>query len=393
MKIYLHIGLEKTGTTSIQQFLTYKREELIQQNILYPKSLYLPNNEYISVAFRDSRYVDDLRVKHNIIRHDQILNFRNKIKESLKQEIDKYHPDILIISNEHISSRLSDEEERKNLINFLKNFSNDITVIVYLRRQDKLLESLYSTSIISGNTYSFEKFFQQIKNRHDLHFYTLLKQWGKYVPKEKMIVKKFDKFSLFNNDIVDDFIKTLNLNIRKDKTFKDNTSLGYKKLEFLRRFNRYMPMIKDKKINFFRGNIINLLKQINIENDFKIKMTKSQIIKLMQLYNEENMKVSKEFFGSKENIFAFNLDDVQTDHKVSEDEYFEIFSKLWEKRQIEMEKIKVKNMILNANNLILKNNFELANDILKKIKSLPYITELKLNNEIKNLEKKLLNKH
>jgi hypothetical protein len=389
LKIYLHIGLEKTGTTSIQEFLTYKRDELINKKILYAKSLHLPNNEYISVAFRNEEYVDDLRIKHNITNPLQILKFREIIKDNLQQEINKYNPDILIISNEHISSRIKEEEERKNLINFLRNFSDDITMIVYLRRQDKFLESLYSTSIISGNTYSFEKFFQQIIYRQDLHFYKFLKSWEEFINKKNIIVRNFEKNSLYKNDIVEDFIKILNLDIKKDKNFKNNTSLGFKKLAFLRHFNMFSPMIKNNKFNYFRGNIVNILRNIKIENDSKIKLTLNQLKILSNLYDEENKKVSKEYFQSNENIFRFDFNDIQNEHKVKMIEHFEIFSKIWEKRQIEFERLKIKNMLLQAKLAIKNNNKNVAENILNHIKKLPYINELNLNNEIQEIKNML----
>ena len=36
MKLYLHIGQSKTGTTSLQYFFQKNRQNLIQNKILYP---------------------------------------------------------------------------------------------------------------------------------------------------------------------------------------------------------------------------------------------------------------------------------------------------------------------------------------------------------------------
>ena len=37
--LYLHIGLPKTGTTSIQNYLFENREALMQRGVCYPKPL------------------------------------------------------------------------------------------------------------------------------------------------------------------------------------------------------------------------------------------------------------------------------------------------------------------------------------------------------------------
>ncbi|EPN6869281.1 hypothetical protein ACT2V5_001117 [Campylobacter coli] len=46
MTAYVHIGIAKTGTTSIQDFLTQNYDLLINQGFLYPKSLHGIEEQY-----------------------------------------------------------------------------------------------------------------------------------------------------------------------------------------------------------------------------------------------------------------------------------------------------------------------------------------------------------
>ena len=46
----LHIGCPKTGTTSLQQFLTLNREFLLSQGVLYPRSLLERPEELLHTA-------------------------------------------------------------------------------------------------------------------------------------------------------------------------------------------------------------------------------------------------------------------------------------------------------------------------------------------------------
>lgn len=49
MTAYVHIGILKTGTTSIQNFLHYNNEALAKQNVIYSQSVVFENkteNEY-----------------------------------------------------------------------------------------------------------------------------------------------------------------------------------------------------------------------------------------------------------------------------------------------------------------------------------------------------------
>lgn len=50
--IYLHIGIEKTGTTTIQKFLHLNRENLTKFDFAYTKSTGLQNNrKLVSAAY------------------------------------------------------------------------------------------------------------------------------------------------------------------------------------------------------------------------------------------------------------------------------------------------------------------------------------------------------
>ncbi len=155
MKIYLHIGTEKTGTTSIQLFLSKNREELSNNKIMYSKVLGDPNNIRLSIALQNIDKIDDSRIHSKIITKESIVNFRDELSNDLSEEIHREKPDILIISSEYLSSRMDNPDELERLKAFLNQFSEDITVIVYLRRQDKFFESLYSTAIKKGHIMDF----------------------------------------------------------------------------------------------------------------------------------------------------------------------------------------------------------------------------------------------
>jgi hypothetical protein len=53
MHCILHIGLKKTGTTSIQRCLTKNRRQTARRGVLYPRCLGHVNHD--KAAFRDAR--------------------------------------------------------------------------------------------------------------------------------------------------------------------------------------------------------------------------------------------------------------------------------------------------------------------------------------------------
>ncbi len=335
MKITLHIGVEKTGSTSIQSYLTRNRDDLLKQGILYAQSLSLPNNDYLVAFSQDPGKKSDIRAKYGIPDStEEIGKFRDKITSDLKREIGKYNPSHLIISNEHLTSRLHCKEELDRLFGFLLGFSDDIELIVYLRRQDSLLESLYSTAIISGNTYEFDTYFNNMQNRHDLYFYKLLKMWESFIPKDKIKIRVFENKSLRNRDIVDDFLHQVEVERSDNETIEANTSLGCKKTEFLRRFNLMLPLA-DKDSSHLRGNILQLLYKAPLADE-KIRMSDQQREEIVTAFSEENKKTAN-YFLSKSELFYLDKSELGVEPcSFTTDDMMEIFAFVWKNEQAQI---------------------------------------------------------
>ena len=64
MKLILHIGSEKTGTTAIQRFFKKNRERLIQNGIYYPLAPMVPdgNHRWGPLFANNNDYIDDFVV-------------------------------------------------------------------------------------------------------------------------------------------------------------------------------------------------------------------------------------------------------------------------------------------------------------------------------------------
>ncbi len=369
MKIYLHIGTEKTGTTSIQEFMARNKNKLLNRGILYSDIIGFPNNTKLSVALQDSSKVDDSRVYSGITTKGKILNLRENLLHKLEDEIKTTNPNIFVISSEHLSSRLTQQDEIERLCSFLKKLSNDITVIIYLRRQDKFFESLYSTAIKKGHVADFH-FPNKGREREDFHYWHLLKKWEKSFGSENIKIRIFDKKKLINNDVVDDFIQTINIPIQQgqNKNKEENISFGIKKLAFLKLFNQHVPEIIDKKINPYRGDIEHILDSIII-NDEPLQMEYAEKVRFLERFRIGNANVCKKYFPKNRKLF----DDIDDNGKrssiiqLSSEDAIEIASKIWsfqEKEKIEqkirkrLKSIEVslaKNRLNEA--LMISNNF------------------------------------
>lgn len=336
MKIFLHIGTEKTGTTSIQSYLVDNRELLRQHKIMYSKVLGDPNNIRLSIALQNTDKIDDSRVHAKLTKKEDILTFREKLRQDIKEEIALQNPDALVISSEHLSSRMNKEEEVKRLKIFLNELSDDVTIIIYIRRQDKFFESLYSTAIKKGNVMDFS-FPNKGQEREDFHYNRMLILWENIFGINNIKVKIFDKNKLYQHDIISDFIDTLKLPLlhKPESSKRENTSFGRKKLAFLKEFNTFVPEIIKQRTNPIRGNIEELLEKVDI-NDESIQMTNVEKSAFLERFEDGNRQIAKRYFHN-DRLFDDVIDKNHQKKDIHLDtlESIEIFSKIWRKKQLE----------------------------------------------------------
>ena len=151
MKAIVHIGAEKTGTTSIQSFCATNRVLLAKRGVLYPSSLGSANHMALAAYALNDDKIDDVRLSHGLTSADEIECYRRRVMASLSKEIRSAGEiTTLLLSNEHLQSRLVEEEEVARLRSLISTFTDDMRIVVYLRRQDRVAVSHYSTRLKAG---------------------------------------------------------------------------------------------------------------------------------------------------------------------------------------------------------------------------------------------------
>jgi len=256
VKLYLHIGTEKTGTTSVQKFLRFNRDLLKRQGILYPLA---PGSEnHIALAALAKEAGGELWDILGIGGGSDCQRFRDTIREKLRLELSEQSYHTVIMSGEHCSSRLRTDEEVRRLHDFLCPFFENVCIVVYLRRQDDFLLSTYSTDIKNGSSRPLSPPDKEtIKFRYD--YWELISRWSRVFSREQLICRRYGEKSLVGRDIIDDFMVALGLqqNPNFARPRNQNESLDAECLEFLRLLNQHLPLGKR------RGNLVATLQAIS----------------------------------------------------------------------------------------------------------------------------------
>lgn len=254
-KIILHIGCEKTGTTSIQNTLFFNKQLLAERDsILYPKSLGGKNHWKIGIYACD----EDKNLTRHLAKGESLEVFRNKLEVAFSEEVAASEASTIIISNEWLHSRVRNQNEFERLKQLLLKVSDNIQVIMYVRRQDKMAVSLYSTALKAGKCHPFS--FPAVSSKKSLPYYydffSIYKNWVSLVGGELVTVRGFDKKFLYKGDVVKDFINEVGLD---EKGFvymnDDNLSLTLLGTKVLRVVNYFIFPFENKLSHRFKRNI------------------------------------------------------------------------------------------------------------------------------------------
>ncbi|MFG5086315.1 hypothetical protein O8I31_00615 [Campylobacter lari] len=372
MVVYLHIGTEKTGTTSIQKFLFENKHALNKNNVLYSHKLGANASQwnFTFLAYNDIRS-DEYCISRKIYTYSDFKIHKKKVFLDFKKELKKANCQKLLISSEHLSSRLQSTKEIKRCKKILNILGfKEIKILVYLREQNSEVISAFSTAIKSGSDISdiqrnSDKY---TRGKYDL----LLLKWQKFFGKENLIVRLFDKNEFYQGDLLKDFIYSIGL--EWDDEFqipnKENESLDLIGIELLKRINKYLPWKVENKINHLRGNITSfVIKYFQNSKDphLKFQPSKEIVQSYIDYFEESNEWVRKEFFPHKERLF---LKKDLTDYKENY-ELKEMKPEYWDKiAEFIADIVKTKNQNITDKTNIIQNKDKIIIDQTTQIKSL-----------------------
>lgn len=206
LQAIVHIGTEKTGTTTVQQCFGGNREVLLTSGILYPEA---PANRYhnhvgLAAYAASDHLIDDIRRHLGINDSGTLARYRRSLESALYKEVAEVRSRIqtLVFSNEHCHSRLVSADEIVRIRNLLAPVADTISIVVYLRRQDRMAVSLYSTYLRSGGTRK-AVFPDQVDMRY-FDFDRLLDMWASVFGEDAIKPRIYEPSMLENGDVVQD---------------------------------------------------------------------------------------------------------------------------------------------------------------------------------------------
>jgi hypothetical protein len=272
MRCFLHIGTEKTGTTSLQSFLNNNRKKLKEDGLIYTKSAGEKNNRALAVLAYSRLRSDDYTKSQDIKNPAQLLLHQKIVFDRLKDEINdqkiNHNQHSVIFSSEHIQSRLKRPIEIQRLKAVLAALGmTDIKVIIYLRRPASLANSLYSTLLRAGGTATAPPYPDSPHWNNLCNHQQTITKFGQVFGKKNIIPRIYSQSALEQQSIDDDFLSIFNLSTAGYiTTVRSNTRLSATAASLLRHLNHQIPRFLNDKPNPLRANLASY-----IENSFEGK--------------------------------------------------------------------------------------------------------------------------
>lgn len=217
-RLVLHIGYYKTGSTALQDQLTQLSAPLRDRGVLYPEAgrPVAGYSSHSGLAFQELHGAEShLPLWYR--ESPEFLSYQSgdapTARESLTREISESPADTVVISSEEFVRFGSRQgvpiEQARAMIQSLG--LDRVTVICYLRRPDRYLESWYNQVVKMGLPIPRLSVSMKREPHPDHRYYCtehtdfdrMIEYWATHVGCDELLLRDYD--DLYNGTVLDDF--------------------------------------------------------------------------------------------------------------------------------------------------------------------------------------------
>ncbi len=297
--LFLHAGLIKTGSSSIQRFIDQNHELMKLHDVR--SAFGLGTHQKIKACLTDN--MEEMR-RFRIYSRKQADRFLQFAINKINKQRELYPGNDFYLTHENFFQTM-DIHIGKNKwfykINlermkwFIGQLNYHVKLVVYLRRQDRLLLSAYNTYVTRFQlTDTFDEW-----GKPDLNYAAMLLDLAEIFGKENLIVRIFEHDQLVDASIIADFLAIFDLKVEDgfiNTGLHDNQSLSVEAEEIIRvnlsKYNDYNEYFK------YALAIAEIDRQR--DNSIKPALSYEQRRAILKQYEDSNAFVAKNFFNRED---------------------------------------------------------------------------------------------
>lgn len=246
----IHIGTEKTGTTTIQRVCAERRAELRQAGFHYATSPGVnwdrwQSNHYALAMHAIGEENDRSRELYALFgKGSDTPRVMQEFDESFSAEMAWLPAECgtVIFSSEFCHSRMVSSDEIARLKGFLDQYFSEYEIIIYLRRQDRVAASHYTTRLKNGEAPSRMIPRPQEVDYAYYDYHGVLDRWASVFGEAALRPRIFSPSHLHDRDLIADFSLVAGIpgDVLPRGERRENASLSTAAQAFLLRLNRYI---------------------------------------------------------------------------------------------------------------------------------------------------------
>lgn len=326
MRIVLHIGFEKTGTTTIQNAMWHAAKVLRRQGVLYPLGFGRRGHEHLALAMIAPELMTDIRYWQQLVQNpDDFPTFRADIRERLGRQIARVKPETMVVSTEFLSSRLEDAVAVRSIKEFFAPWSDDFTIVAGIRRQDDTFVSHYSTTVKGNCDQRLDVYDQRA---FWLDYNKVLGDWAEVFGAENLVIRTFPPEG---GDLLKEFTDACGLpDIPSPPQEHLNPSLDHLNASLLADLNKRLPTHVDMAPNPARAGLVDFLEARSNGPKLEIGLAARQA--LLDDYAEGNEAVRARFFPDRATLFATDLSDAPVPEMAGYEDALDLVIDIWSER-------------------------------------------------------------
>ncbi len=312
-RIFIHIGSHKAASTTIQFGLETNRDILSKEGWLYPTSgyVYKGHHNLVWEINNDSRYDPSKGMIEDLIREIDQSGFRYVLLSS---------EDFENFKKEHIhllSQRLS---------------GFDIAIIIYLRRQDQFLQSLWSQLVKNSLVdHDFQTWIERILNLNEERlsyqgdYFSLVERWSEIFGTNNVCVRVLETAQLHGHVFID-FLKACGFENTSIVKIPENVNISpsLRTLEIIRHTTISLKKYIRDDTDLFK-KIDRFIRHYAERNEWDIErlnlIDHELFLRVSKIFEKSNSKVAKKYlnkevlfedgFGHKP-LSQFNIQNIDT---------------------------------------------------------------------------------
>jgi len=235
-RVVVHIGMGKTGTSSIQYLLAANRPVLADHGVLYPRVPGRGRHTRLGLSVKPDTELARTPAWNRMGRPVP-QRFRRRFRRNLLAETASTAAHTVLFSDEALFGLV--DESLLRLRALTSKIGSSVRVVAYVRRQDDHLASLYQQEVKVGETRRIEEWVSTSGlPGHDYH--ARMSAWRDVFAPDELVVRRFERSSFVDGSLYADFIDAAGIDIDPQELIPSETrnlSLDAETTEFLRILN------------------------------------------------------------------------------------------------------------------------------------------------------------